>query len=305
MSRRERLERRAEKRRDWAASRERKSAAGFARARTIADGIPLGQPILVGHHSERHHRADIARIDAGMRQGCESAAMAKGHESKAAGIEAQLAGSIFSDDPDAVEALEAKAAGIEAEADRCKAVNTAHRKAPGETPEAKLLNLAHDTPAGLLVPPLTDAEARAILRLWQACPYHRAKPHPAYHLTSLRANARRCRERVKSIRAQAAQTAKAEASGGTLVELVGVDHARVTFEDYPGREVVAALKAAGFHWSRPSWYGKASALPEDLRDLMPAAPQAATEPPQADNVCPDGPGCLDPACIEARQGGAS
>lgn len=32
----------------------------------IADGIPLGQPILVGHHSEKHARKDAERIRSGM-----------------------------------------------------------------------------------------------------------------------------------------------------------------------------------------------------------------------------------------------
>jgi hypothetical protein len=34
----------------------------------IADNIPLGQPILVGHHSERHARRDAERIENGMRK---------------------------------------------------------------------------------------------------------------------------------------------------------------------------------------------------------------------------------------------
>ena len=34
----------------------------------IADGIPLGQPILVGHHSERHARKDAEKIENGMRR---------------------------------------------------------------------------------------------------------------------------------------------------------------------------------------------------------------------------------------------
>ena len=34
----------------------------------IADGIPLGQPILVGHHSERHARRDAEKIENGMRR---------------------------------------------------------------------------------------------------------------------------------------------------------------------------------------------------------------------------------------------
>jgi predicted RNA methylase len=35
---------------------------------SVANGIPLGQPILVGHHSERHARRDAERIENGMRQ---------------------------------------------------------------------------------------------------------------------------------------------------------------------------------------------------------------------------------------------
>ena len=34
----------------------------------ICDGIPLGQPILVGHHSEKHARKDAERIQNGMRK---------------------------------------------------------------------------------------------------------------------------------------------------------------------------------------------------------------------------------------------
>jgi hypothetical protein len=34
----------------------------------ITAGIPLGQPILVGHHSERHARRDAERIESGMRK---------------------------------------------------------------------------------------------------------------------------------------------------------------------------------------------------------------------------------------------
>ena len=61
----ERLEARAEKQSKEASTR-------FATARRIGDAIPFGQPILVGHHSERHHRRDINRIDTNMRKGSEA-----------------------------------------------------------------------------------------------------------------------------------------------------------------------------------------------------------------------------------------
>jgi phospholipid N-methyltransferase len=42
--------------------------AAHAHVARIADGIPMGQPILVGHHSERHARKDAQRIENGMRK---------------------------------------------------------------------------------------------------------------------------------------------------------------------------------------------------------------------------------------------
>jgi hypothetical protein len=40
--------------------------AEYEKGRQIADMIPFGQPILVGHHSERRHRRDIDRIGRAM-----------------------------------------------------------------------------------------------------------------------------------------------------------------------------------------------------------------------------------------------
>jgi protein-L-isoaspartate O-methyltransferase len=63
----ERQEERAERFEGYKENR----AADAERARetvhAIADNIPLGQPILVGHHSERHARRDAEKIENGMR----------------------------------------------------------------------------------------------------------------------------------------------------------------------------------------------------------------------------------------------
>ncbi|THA53267.1 DUF3560 domain-containing protein [Streptomyces sp. A1136] len=45
------------------------SKAALAEARRIGSAIPFGQPILVGHHSEKRHRRDLDRIDSNMRKG--------------------------------------------------------------------------------------------------------------------------------------------------------------------------------------------------------------------------------------------
>lgn len=69
---------------------EAESDARLAAARQIQDGIPLGQPILVGHHSERRHRKDLARIDTNYRKGFDAHDEAKTTAARAAQSAAAL-----------------------------------------------------------------------------------------------------------------------------------------------------------------------------------------------------------------------
>lgn len=64
----ERAEDRAERFEVYQENREQDAESARAQVARIADGIPLGQPILVGHHSERHARRDAKRIENGMRR---------------------------------------------------------------------------------------------------------------------------------------------------------------------------------------------------------------------------------------------
>lgn len=43
------------------------------KANSAASMIPMGQPIFVGHHSDRHHCRDLDRIDSGIRKSVEEA----------------------------------------------------------------------------------------------------------------------------------------------------------------------------------------------------------------------------------------
>ena len=131
MTYRERRERRAEQREEWAAKRRSKQAADFDSAQQLADQIPLGQPILVGHHSEKRARRDAERIQNGMTRGVEHGKMADHHASAAETIRAQLDRSIYRDDIDAVDRLEEKIADLEARRDRMKAVNAWFTKHSG------------------------------------------------------------------------------------------------------------------------------------------------------------------------------
>src|SRR5260370_41012884 len=64
----DRAEERAERFEGYSDQRAADAEGARAAVEQIADGIPMGQPILVGHHSERHARKDAERIENGMRK---------------------------------------------------------------------------------------------------------------------------------------------------------------------------------------------------------------------------------------------
>lgn len=64
----ERAQERAERFEDYSAARSADAAHAHAAVAAICDNIPLGQPILIGHHSEKHARRDQEKINSGMRR---------------------------------------------------------------------------------------------------------------------------------------------------------------------------------------------------------------------------------------------
>ena len=123
MNRRERLERKADRRDEWAEGRDRKAEQSQAQADQLSLAIPMGQPILVGHHSEKRHRRDIEKINRATGQTIEHGKMADHHRSKADGIRNQLDRSIYRDDDDEVARLNERIAARETKQERMKAVN--------------------------------------------------------------------------------------------------------------------------------------------------------------------------------------
>jgi hypothetical protein len=67
----ERAEAKAERLEDLSERRTQDADRAQKAVHAIADGIPFGQPILVGHHSERHARKDAEKIENGMRKAVE------------------------------------------------------------------------------------------------------------------------------------------------------------------------------------------------------------------------------------------
>ena len=256
MTRRERLEAKLERREEWAAKATASSQSHHDAARRILDVIPPGQPILVGHHSEKRHRRDLAKVDSAMSHAIERHNMAGHHASKANGLAQQLDRSIFSDDPDAIEALQAKVAALEAERDAMKKANAATGKPPlcnYRAPEVVALNKYHGTQdLRLRQVEMTKAEYAAMHRDYKGTQIvagsHRvrsamvrhelvyvflidapmttppppaettgAKPYAAWEITNLGARIRQAKERIAEVQARQQRQEAAEAAPGGVI----------------------------------------------------------------------------------------
>jgi hypothetical protein len=255
MTRRERLERKVERREEWAGKAAARSTAAFNHAHNLVKDIPLGQPILVGHHSEKHHRRTLDRSWNAMGKAVAQQDLAEHHASKAAGLAHQLEKNIFSDDHDAVQALEARIAEREAERERMKKVNALYRKKDA----AGLAALGHNL----------EALQESLKAAYSWC----QQPYPAYELQNLGARIRTDKERLEHIKKQQARAAAAEeAPNGITVEVLPCgdlgNYARITFAEKPDRSILTDLKAAGFSWGAGSWTGKHEQIPASVNALL-------------------------------------
>jgi hypothetical protein len=255
MTRRERLEAKADRRDLWSAAREAKARRSFDAVHRLADQIPMGQPILVGHHSEKRARRDADRIHSGMMGGIESQAMAAHHASKADGLRRQLDVSIFADDDRAIEALQARINAREAEANRITAYNKTCRAAAKAGEQFGDLSL------------LSDSQKARLVNLARICP-SQMRPggaFPSYVTTNLRGNISSDRKRIEEIERRVRLVAEAEES--PLGYVVNGDDiwVSITFVERPDRAIIDRLKAAGFYWRGGSWSGYRKNIP-DLRD---------------------------------------
>jgi len=168
---RERREARAERLREWAEKREVKAEAVLQAGRVYWDDWAfVTQP---GHIPQR------ARVMARDDRALESLRKAESMSARAQGIEAQLAGAIYSDDVDAVEQLRTRIAVLEADRDGIKAYNASCRKG---APDPAVL-----TEKG-------RRDLAVLVRIGEG-----AGPFPSYHLTNLTANIARNRKRLTQL----------------------------------------------------------------------------------------------------------
>ena len=115
----------------YASNAAKRSTSAFQRVNSIVENIPLGQPILVGHHSEAHARADVKRIDNGMRKGIDEEKKSNYWAHRAESVENDTA--IHSNDPAARAKLEEKIADLEGRQAKMVLANKLVRKYKKDT----------------------------------------------------------------------------------------------------------------------------------------------------------------------------
>lgn len=196
----------------------------------IASVIPLGQPIMVGHYSEKRHRRAIAQIQSKARKGYEL--YKQSQELKSRADAASNNGAIYSDDPSAVEKLEAEIAEKELEVNRMKAINKWIR-----TKDERYLEIH-----GLDVASANEMLEKSLYRS-DGC-------FPAYALSNRNANIRRLKQRVEAVKKRQAIQASSETINGVLIEQnPDVMRTQIKFNGKPPQSIIDMLKSSGFKWS--------------------------------------------------------
>lgn len=226
----DRLEERAE-------AAEKESHDAYDRASAIADRIPMGQPILVGHHSERHARRDQANIERNMDKSVAADKKAKYYAGRAQAAAENTA--ISSDDPHAPEKLTAKIADLRARLERMKAINKYYRK--------------HGTCVGF--EGLSDERAREIENSIQ---YHSwaPVPYPDFELSSVRQRIKAAEQRLTRLQViDQMDDRDVPFSGGVIRVNNDINRVQILFDERPYAAMIEKLKGAGFRWapSEKAW----------------------------------------------------
>ena len=208
-------------------------------SRRAVDGIPMGQPILVGHQSEGRHRAALARSDSAMRKSIEAQNTAEHYERKAQSVGL---GGISSDDPKAIAKLRGELEKLQQAQDVMKAANKVIRN--HKAPEARI--------AALVKVGLTEAQAVEIIKP----DFAGRVGFASYQLSNANANMRRIEQRIKLLEAsQERISTEAEGNGYTYREDADENRVMFIFKGKPDEATRTLLKVNGFKWS-PSRDGK-------------------------------------------------
>jgi hypothetical protein len=220
---------------DAARKANEEAQAQYNRARAILEHIPFGQPILVGHHSEKHARRDAEKINQAMRNSVAATEKSDYYADRAESAANNTA--ISSDDPNATEKLSEKITELQEEQAYMKAANAYWRK--------------HKTMKGYSG--LSDEiTAKIDERMETAYSWvQKNGPYESWKLSNNNANIRRLKDRLDQLKALDEMPAETIAFDGGEIEVdLDDNRVKIRFDERQSDEVTAKLKSRGFKWSR-------------------------------------------------------
>lgn len=200
---------------------------------TMLEHIPPGQPILVGHHSEKAHRDLLDRADRKMGQAVAASEKADYYEQKARAAENNTA--ISSDDPEALTKLEKKLESLQIAQTRMKQINAYYCK--------------HGTCQGFHG--LTAEQAEKLDQRVENGYSWEKSPYPPYALSNNNQEIHRLQVRIKQLtEARDLGYQGWEFEGGKVVANADNNRLQIFFDEIPNEELRKELKGRGFRWAR-------------------------------------------------------
>lgn len=242
----ERREARIERLETRAAKASRESTSRLESARRGIEMIPPGQPILVGHHSERGHRRALEKHDVNMRKGIEAGKRAEALARRAKFAEANTA--ISADDPEALERLRVKRAACVAIVERMKRVNKALaplRKHGAEKIESvRAALVAAGEPEALIEKALSPRTWA-----WGMPDSPDAFKHAKFSTTNDAAEIRRIDKRIKVLTELAETRPEEDQTFGEITVREEDNRVQIVFPSKPDDATRKVLKSHGFRWA--------------------------------------------------------
>ncbi len=220
--------------------RERARVA-HSRAHSMAECIPFGQPILVGHHSEGRDRRFRQRIHDTFGKSFALMEKAEHYERKAAGVGGNA---ISSDDPEAIAKLKRKLESLEKAQVMMKQINAVIRKHKNSSDEAKT--------AALVAQGFSEGLAQEIIKP----DFAGRVGFPSYRLTNNNSEITRTKARIAELEAKAQKgDAEQEYNGFTYRRDSAENRLMLIFPGKPSDDRRRVLKKNGFKWSpsRGAW----------------------------------------------------
>lgn len=210
------------------------------RARQMADCIPLGQPILIGHHSEGRDRRFRNKIDDNFRKGYSLLEKAKYYERRAA-TESKA---VSADDPSAINQLREQLEMLEKRQALMKAANAAIRKHNKKGQEAQIL--------ALVALGLSERAAQEVMEP----DFCGRIGFAGYQLTNNNTNIKRIKARIAELEThKSRETKEWEYKGFTARQDAEENRVMFIFPGKPSYNQREILKRAAFKWSpnRGAW----------------------------------------------------